>query len=312
MERTVRRLMSLDIPEKSLRSVALSNLAVGESYFFRDRETWEAIPKAVPNFRDLEILSIGCSEGEEVYTTSFVLKGWFKRILGLDADSFRIEKALRGTYTRWKLRGMSKSEISRYFKVSGEDFKVKDIYKDGLSFEVLNAFHIPLENKYDILFARRVMIYMNDEGVSDLVNRIHEILKDEGILVLGKGEVYWQVLEKFEPFPVGKAVFWKKRKRSVSDDMEMDMVRVSLSETESLEKIDVIKRLLNSGLYEEALSWSRSLKSDNSGNVLAWKYEILSLAYMGLHEEALKVLRDARKRFPNDDEIRKLERVLAW
>ena len=312
MERTIKRLMSLDMSKKSLMAVALSNLAVGESYFFRDRETWEAIPKAVPNFKNLEILSIGCSEGEEVYTASFVLKGWFKKILGIDVDNRKIEKALLGTYNKWKLRGMSVHEIDRYFRTSGEDFKVKDIYKDGLSFKVLSAFHIPMENKYDVIFARRVMIYMNDEGVSDLVNKIHDLLKDDGLLILGKGEIYWQILEKFEPFPVGKAVFWRKRRRSVSNGTEIDIVKVSLSEDEPFERVEMVKRLLNAGLYEEALSWSRFLKNDNLRNVLAWKYEILSLAYMGLHEEALKVLREAKKRFPGDIEIRRLERVLAW
>lgn len=302
--------MSLEIPEESLRSVALSHIAVGESYFFRDREMWEAIPMILPGFGSLKLLSIGCAWGEEVYTASFVLKSKFQNILGIDIDSLRIEKAKLGIYDEWRLRGMSRYEIDKYFERYGNDFRVKDIYREGVTFKVLNAFHIPLDTQYDVLFARRVMIYLSEKGISELVNRIDLLLKDDGILVLGKGEVYWQILEKFEPFPVGKAIFWKKKGKSVSDEMEIEMVRASLSEDKSADKVKVVKDLLNSGLYEEALRWSKSLKLDDPENVTAWKYEILSLAYMGMYEEALEILRKAKLRFPNDSEIRRLEKVL--
>ena len=310
MERTVNRLTTLNIPEESLRSVALSHLAVGESYFFRDREMWEAIPKAVPRFRDLKLLSIGCSWGEEVYTASFVLKSRFKSILGLDIDQSRIEKAMSGVYDRWKLREMRDHEIERYFDKHESLFRVKDFYREGVYFKASSAFQVPLENRYDVLFARRVMIYLSEEGVSELVNKIDYLLKDDGILVLGKGELYWQILEKFEPFPVGRAIFWRKRGKAVSDEMELDMVKVSLSDTNSNDRENLVENLLNAGLYEEALKWSKSLRSDDPRNIDAWKYEILSLAYMGLLDEALEILREAKLRFPGDPEIKRLEMVL--
>ncbi len=311
-ERAIRHLMSFNLSPDSLRVVALSYLAVGESYFFRDRETWEEISKVVPSEREVKALSVGCSEGEEVYTFSFTMSGKVSfSILGLDLNEERIRRAVEGVYDSWKLREMTKREIEKYFNSVNDGFRVKDEYRSGVYFKVSNVLDEPISGTYDVILARRVLIYLNESGISKMLEKLLKAMKEEGVLVLGKGEVYWQVMERFEPFPVGEAVFWRKKRQFIPDEMEERMVEMTFPHHAVWEKIDLIKDMINIGLYEEALRWAKEAKKVKGEEAKAWKYEILALTYMGLSEEAIEVLREARKKFPFDEDIKRLEKVLT-
>jgi tetratricopeptide (TPR) repeat protein len=158
--------------------------------------------------------------------------------------------------------------------------------------------------------ARRILIYLNERALKKLVEGIYEKLSDEGILVLGRGEVYFEILEKFEPLPFGEAIFWKKKKKEIPLEIERKMVEGSMSELSDIDKMDLIKDLINRGLYEEALIWIRSMKDHLSDSYL-WKNEVVALEYMGKREEARKILEEALQVFPDDGDLLRLKKVIS-
>jgi chemotaxis protein methyltransferase CheR len=81
-----------------LESIVLENLTIGESYFFRDIQTFEKLRKILKERPSWNILSIGCSRGEEVYSTAIVCyeAGVECSIKGIDVNFQRISQAKGG------------------------------------------------------------------------------------------------------------------------------------------------------------------------------------------------------------------------
>ncbi len=309
LERVIFELVHMDLPEEMLRSVALSYLAIGESYFFRDRGTWEALPLVLGE--KVKMLSVGCSEGEEVYTFSFVAEGRSLEATGMDACFERIERARIGVYDEWKLREMKKWEVERFFKRVEGGFSVKGEYRRGVDFIVGNVANGMFGYGYDFIFARRVLIYLEEKLVEKVLKDIKSRIGRKGFLILGKGEVYWQMMDEFEPVPVGRAVFWKVRRERLPEDIESRMMEVAVGRVETLGKIGILKDLVNKGYYETALDWARSMKLSDPRNPEIWKYEVVSLAYLGMEDEAQKILEEALRLFPEDKDLLRLERVIG-
>jgi Flp pilus assembly protein TadD len=117
-------------------------------------------------------------------------------------------------------------------------------------------------------------------------------------------------LKAFEPFPFGEAVFWKKKRKEIPQVIERKMIESSLVEYPSADKMNLIKEMINRGLYEEALGWIRSMKTQPSDPRL-WKDEIVALEYLGRREEALEILEEALRLFPEDKDLLRLKKVMV-
>ncbi|WP_042696319.1 protein-glutamate O-methyltransferase CheR, partial [Azospirillum sp. B506] len=101
----------------------INELAVGETFFFRYIEQFDALRAvAIPeclrrnqSSRLLRIWSAGCSIGPEAYSIEILLKqhfaaqleGWQVHILGTDINGAYLEQARRGAYGDWAVRGLS-------------------------------------------------------------------------------------------------------------------------------------------------------------------------------------------------------------
>lgn len=56
--------IGVDIPEELIELLVVDNLTIGESYFFRDRKTFEKLKTIMQKKSEWNILSIGCARGE--------------------------------------------------------------------------------------------------------------------------------------------------------------------------------------------------------------------------------------------------------
>lgn len=178
-------------------------LTVNETYFFREKEHIYTlrdiiIPKMFedrPN-RNIKILSAGCSTGEEAYSTSIILGEAFanqKRnidIVGIDISKRAVDVAQSGVYRKISLtfRAVDKTFLIKYFDVDNDNLKLKQTIKNSVRFKNQNLFEFNspiLQDKYDIIFCRNVMIYFGKNHKQDLVNHFSKILNDDGYLILG-------------------------------------------------------------------------------------------------------------------------------
>ncbi len=91
-------------------------LAVGETYFFREPAQFEFIRHEVlPEFRrrrpeaTIRVWSAACASGEEAYSLAILLEeeglAAQAQILATDISHRSLARARQGTYTTWSLRG---------------------------------------------------------------------------------------------------------------------------------------------------------------------------------------------------------------
>ncbi|WP_175418568.1 MULTISPECIES: CheR family methyltransferase [unclassified Marinitoga] len=208
-----------ELDEEILENIILENYTIGESYFFRDENLWNILKRKIQTKNNWDILSLGCSRGEEVYTMSFILNdsGINYSIKGVDLSYERIQQAIKGEYKFWSVRFLKKDLIEKYFEKKDNFFYVKNNYKRDISFMQRNIILEAKDNSktYDIIFIRRVLIYFEEYQISKILNDLKLLLKKDGYLILGKGEFYPELLELFEPEFYDDIVLWKNSKNKI-------------------------------------------------------------------------------------------------
>ncbi|MBP2313139.1 CheR family methyltransferase [Azospirillum soli] len=210
----------------------INELTVGETFFFRYAEQFEALcAVAIPEClrrneksRMLRIWSAGCSTGPEVYTLEILLKrhfaeqlrGWQVSIVGTDINGSFLETARRGAYGNWAVRGLPPSVLAECFDRRDDQWVVKPRFREWTSFALFNLVEDRLPNyprglgALDVVLCRNVMIYFDEATRGRLLEGLHAALAPNGWLVVGHAETGPQVNALFTPVPVPGATLFRK------------------------------------------------------------------------------------------------------
>ena len=194
----------------------LELLTVGETYFFRYPEHFDALkkrllgPGAQPPER-IRVWSAGCSTGEESYSIAIsimeALPDWRKRdikILASDINQQSLGKARDAVYSPWSLRATDRRILERYFGRDGKNYILKDEVKRLVQFSHLNLCcagkngACPEPGDLDAIFCRNVMIYFSPETAIRLVGNFTAALSPGGLLFLGHAETLLQRFPELE------------------------------------------------------------------------------------------------------------------
>ncbi|CBS89513.1 CheR family methyltransferase [Azospirillum lipoferum] len=211
----------------------INELAVGETFFFRYIEQFDAlravaIPECIrrnQTTRLLRIWSAGCSIGPEAYTMEILLKqhfadqleGWQVHIVGTDINGAFLEQARRGTYGDWAVRGLSPETLEACFDRRDKLWSVKPKYRQWTSFMPFNLVEGAIPSyphgigHFDIILCRNVMIYFDEVTRHRLLGNLHGALADGGWLVVGHAEAGPQMNELFIPVSVPGATLYRKQ-----------------------------------------------------------------------------------------------------
>lgn len=181
-------------------------LTVGETYFFRNIEQFNALRehvlpermRATTECPTLRILSAGCATGEEPYSIAILIREMGEarwkaiEIRGIDINEEVITKAKEGRYSRWSLRGVAESLITRWFVENGRNLRLDEGVRNMVTFEERNLVEDdPLwlaEERYDVIFCRNLLMYLTPEAGSRVVQRLTRSLLPGGYLFLGSAE----------------------------------------------------------------------------------------------------------------------------
>lgn len=184
-------------------------LSTNKTYFYREPAHFlyfEKFLKSIEKPKKINLWSVACSSGDEVYTLSAILhehlskinnskKGLVYSILGTDISSKMIQSAKLGEYDQSRLLTLPKFLIQKYFtkeqKQLGEyTYKVHPTLKRNISFKYFNLIKdFPLNHQqYDIIFCRNVLIYFLEETKIKVVQELIKRLKPGGLLFLGHCE----------------------------------------------------------------------------------------------------------------------------
>ncbi|MFC5313734.1 CheR family methyltransferase [Azospirillum rugosum] len=210
----------------------INELTVGETFFFRYAEQFEAlcavaIPECLRRNRDSRILRIwsaGCSIGPEAYTLEILLKrhfaeqlrDWQVTIIGTDINATFIDAARRGVYGNWAVRGLAPAVLEECFDRRGDQLAVKPKFREWTTFSVFNLVEGALPNyprglgALDVVLCRNVMIYFDEATRGRLLEGLHAALAPNGWLVVGHAETGPQVNALFTPVPVPGATLYRK------------------------------------------------------------------------------------------------------
>lgn len=213
----------LDQPPPGQRRVDLARSVVeallnNETYFFRDKPTFDQLPAAIlpelarrrAHTRRLSIWSAGCSTGQEVYSLAMLFaeqrarwKGWTIEILGTDVSQRAITAARSGRYSQFEVqRGLSVTQMLNWFDECPEGWQVRPEIRQMVRFEEHNILdHPPGRRAFDLILCRNVLLYFNQQTRAHTFARLAAALAGDGFVMLGAGETVAGQTEHFVPSP---------------------------------------------------------------------------------------------------------------
>jgi len=209
----------------------LRHLTVGETYFFRNREQFDALQQQIlPQLiasnrasRRLRIWAAGCASGEEPYSVAMVLREllpdvdtWTILILGTDINEEQLRTAERACYGKWSFRGCPPGIQARYFTQHGAEFHLRPEIGTMVSF----AHHNLIEGPYpplaggpegmDLILCRNVTIYFDSHTTQQVVSRFYDALVEGGWLLVGHAEPSLEIYRRFQIRTFPNAMAYQK------------------------------------------------------------------------------------------------------
>jgi chemotaxis protein methyltransferase CheR len=182
-------------PEEDELGRLAGSLTVPETYFFRDPDQLRAfvdLARALGGSRVLRILSAGCASGEEPYSLAMLLRdGGFAdfSILGVDINPELIACAAQGQYSAWALRATPAEKRQRWFDA---DNVLSEEIRTAVRFETHNLAGpdtgLWRPDTYDVIFCRNVLMYLTEDGVTAVVDRLASALVPGGRLFVAPAE----------------------------------------------------------------------------------------------------------------------------
>jgi chemotaxis protein methyltransferase CheR len=213
----------------SLKEILLDSSTNNETYFFRDKNIFEAVEmycvpsliKQRPNSL-YKIWSAACSTGQESYSLSIIFSGIKQRnhsfkfkIWASDFSERVLEYAKLGTYTQAEVqRGLTESMLLAHFKAGHSGtWIVNPELKNNIYFSRINLLEPwPLEmGLFDIVFCRNILIYQSIENKRKIIKKIFEKMNPNGFLFLGGSESLFGLSDHFIQISIKGAVFYQKK-----------------------------------------------------------------------------------------------------
>ena len=197
----------------------INALTTNKTAFFRENHHFDflrdtVVPQAIAAARGgereqtLSVWSAGCSTGEEPYTISMVLRdalraipSWRYRVLGSDIDTAVLEEAVRAFYPEDRLEGLADDIRRRHFVAEGRGARqVHPETRAPVTFRRVNLIepHWPVQEQFDVVFCRNVIIYFDRETQRQLFERFAASIAPGGHLIVGHAESLFGITDRFE------------------------------------------------------------------------------------------------------------------
>jgi chemotaxis protein methyltransferase CheR len=221
---------------KTQLDVLASHLTIGETYFFREKKTFEILAeKILPQLvhlrrksnRRLRIWSAACCTGEEPYSIAIMLQqiipdlaDWHVTILATDINAGFLQKAAAGDYGEWSFRGAPPSFKDRYFKrAENGRYAILPEIRQRVTFAQVNlvddAFPSLMAetNAMDVIFCRNVLMYFSPAQAQKVVQNLRRALVDDGWLVVSPSETSQTLFCQFVPVNLPGVILYQKPRK---------------------------------------------------------------------------------------------------
>jgi chemotaxis protein methyltransferase CheR len=209
-------------------------LTIGETYFFRERPSFNALATQVlpvlihrkrATGKRLRIWSAACSTGEEAYSLSILIqqvlpdwRDWDVQILATDINQKSLSKAATGVYGEWSFRESPPEFRDHYFTMSGDrQYRVRPVVRELVTFAELNlALNLlpsvePDTRAMDLILCRNLLIYFTPTHARRLIAGLRNSLIDDGWLIVSPSECSQALFKGFVPVNFPGSILYRKR-----------------------------------------------------------------------------------------------------
>lgn len=170
--------------------------------FFRESHHFTELSRIVregPAGKEWKIWCAATSTGEEPYSIAITMadalgtNGSF-RIWASDIDTKVLHTASRGVYKVESMKNIAQAQLQKYFlKGKGANAglaRVKPELQKHIQFFTLNLIedNWALNETFDLVFCRNVMIYFDNATQRQVLARIHQRMAPKGTLFVGHAE----------------------------------------------------------------------------------------------------------------------------
>jgi chemotaxis protein methyltransferase CheR len=212
--------------------VLAGHLTVGETYFFRDRPTFEALAEyIIPELgrsrwqdRRLRIWSAACCTGEEAYSLAILLqqrlpawRQWRITLLATDINERFLDKARKGVYGEWSFRDSPAGLKERYFTPTDNDrYMVNPDIQQLVRFARFNLVEddfsqlLRTVGELDLILCRNVLMYFTPAQARRVVTNLRRVLRDDGWLAVAASEASQALLHGFAPASFPGTILYQK------------------------------------------------------------------------------------------------------
>jgi chemotaxis protein methyltransferase WspC len=287
----------------------VEQIVIPETSFFRDRKPFDLLVSQIRSQElsksrssPLRILSAPCSTGEEPYSIAIALleaglPSHRFHIDAIDISQVAIDQAKRAIYGKNSFRGSDWVNRNQYFlKVDDqqrEQYEVRPHVRSTVNFRrgnLLDAFVVSghtsmLNQKYDIIFCRNLLIYLETSVCQRLFKCFHQMLVPDGLLFVGSSETSKVPSESFEYLQQSFAFVYRKRSIFSHQIAKIKKQTNILTETRTVQEIipqpDVefqrMQELANVGQLALAIHACKNYLKHNTTHSEA--YKLLAILY---------------------------------
>ncbi|WP_425615213.1 protein-glutamate O-methyltransferase CheR [Anatilimnocola sp. NA78] len=196
----------------------LQEITTHETYLFRDEPHWQWFKDqylpvisqealAGQRTRSLRIWSAACSTGDEAYSAAACvatnlkqLLPWTIKIIGTDIGIGAVEQARKATFSPRAMKLVPPAQRMRYFASAEEAgfSRAKPELSNLVQFRQHNLLDPLLEQPFDLIFLKNVLIYFDDASKQRVVANVLKLMKPGGYLIAGAAEGISDHLKKLK------------------------------------------------------------------------------------------------------------------
>lgn len=207
-----------------------NDFLINVTSFFRDPDFYKlltagvfpALIKERKSTDPVRIWVAGCSTGEEAYSITICLLEFLEKnmvslpiqIFASDLDTNAIEKARLGIYPMSSLQGVSANYLKKYFVKTDGHYQIIKSVRELCIFSQQNLLKDPPFSRIDLISCQNVLIYLETNPQTRILQTFHYALKSAGFLFLGKSESIGATSDLFEPLDKKMKIFSRKSTKS--------------------------------------------------------------------------------------------------
>lgn len=189
------------------------DLLICVTSFFRNPDAWAALKRDVlellvqdrPKGEPLRIWVPGCATGEEAYTMAMLItevigdrRDVRAQIFATDISNHALKAARAATYPDSVVSSLTPERLRKFFVRDGDSLRVTKSIREMVVFAAHDLKGDPPFFRLDLISCRNLLIYLEREAQTHILQQFHFALNPGGYLFLGSSETASRYEEGFD------------------------------------------------------------------------------------------------------------------